>query len=495
MEAYGKKHGFTTIKKRLIRHENGNIKHRSFGCEFGGRYQPQKQVDINNHRNRQSKRQQCAWNANLNCPQNSQIITLTTFNNSHNHVLIPDTENYSTKYRCIPDDVLKEIQFFTENGNLPITIQRKLLKAKFPTLSILDCDLANAMQKFKVKSNDIMDDASHLLKMLIQHKSNDPGWFIEFKIDQDNRLTRLFWMSPTQIAFWLEYHDVILNDNTAKTNRYQMPLSLFLAIDNNTKSRLVAQALVSDETTESYKWILECTKNATMTEPLVFVTDADPAMDAAIGQVYETTYPIHCIFHICENLPKNTKSKLSDQYENFVRDFYRCRNSLCEEIFYERWHNLTEKYPTVKDYLMRTLYPSRQAWARAFTSKVFTAGIQTTSRVEGYNHVIKRELKASSTLCDLAIILDARLESEVKWNRFFEYRTLSNCMGITSVSCDLFPEVDKMMARYLTPHILSAERQEMAQCLFFTVSKVESDVVEVIEIYFYGLKTLTVNEI
>src|SRR6185437_14217805 len=104
-------------------------------------------------------------------------------------------------------------------------------------------------------------------------------------------------MSPEQIALWLEYHDVILNDNTAKINRYQMPLSLFLIIDNNTKSRLVAQSLVSDETVESYKWILECTKSVTMTEPIVFITDTDPAIDAALVQIYKTAYPIHCIFH------------------------------------------------------------------------------------------------------------------------------------------------------------------------------------------------------
>ncbi|RHZ46443.1 hypothetical protein Glove_621g37 [Diversispora epigaea] len=109
MEAYGKKNGFTIIKKRLMRHENGSIKHRSFGCEFGGRYQPRKQVDINKHRDRKSKRQQCVWNANFNCSQNSQNIVLTTFNNSHNHALFPNTEKYSTKYRHIPDDVFKEI--------------------------------------------------------------------------------------------------------------------------------------------------------------------------------------------------------------------------------------------------------------------------------------------------------------------------------------------------------------------------------------------------
>lgn len=489
MEAYGKEHGFAIIKKRLIRHGDGSIRHRSFGCEFGGRYQPKKTIDINKHRDRKSKRQQCTWNANFNCTQNSQSILLTTFNDSHNHALFSNTDEYSSKYRCIPDDVLKEIQFLTEYGNLPINIQRKLLKARFPTLSVLDCDLTNAIQKYKVKA-DVSHDASHLLRTLIQHKSNDPGWFVEFQLDEENRLIRLFWMSPTQITLWLEYHDVILNDNTAKSNRYQMPLSLFLAIDNNTKSRLVAQALVSDETTESYKWILECTKNATMTEPLVFVTDADPAVDAAIGQIYESTHQVHCIFHISENLPKNLKSKLCDQYESFLHDFYLCRNSVSEELFYERWSNLIEKYSSTKDYLMRALYPNRQAWARAFTSKIFTAGIQTTSRVEGLNNIIKRELKTNSTLCDLISVLNTRLENEVQWNRFFEYRTLSSCMGITSVSNDLFPEIDKVMSKYLTPHILSAERLEIAQCLYFTASKVEPDIVEVTFKFIFGSKII-----
>lgn len=34
MEAYGKKHGFTTIKKWLIRYNNSSIKHCSFGCSL-----------------------------------------------------------------------------------------------------------------------------------------------------------------------------------------------------------------------------------------------------------------------------------------------------------------------------------------------------------------------------------------------------------------------------------------------------------------------------
>ena len=52
---------------------------------------------------------------------------------------------------------LKEVQFLTENRSLPITIQQKLLKAKFLILSILNYNLTNTIQKFKVKS-DITDD-------------------------------------------------------------------------------------------------------------------------------------------------------------------------------------------------------------------------------------------------------------------------------------------------------------------------------------------------
>src|SRR5207245_9858852 len=124
----------------------------------------------------------------------SNKITLKTFNKCNNHVLLSNTEEYSTKYQCIPKDILKEIHFFTENGNLPISIQRKLLKARFPTSSILNCALTNAIQKFKVKPDEV-HDASNLLKTLIQNKSNDPGWFVEFQLNDENRLTRLFWSS------------------------------------------------------------------------------------------------------------------------------------------------------------------------------------------------------------------------------------------------------------------------------------------------------------
>ena len=117
-----------------------------------------------------------------------------------------------------------------------------------------------------------------------------------------------------------------------------MPLGVFIIIDNKCKSRLVCQVLVSDETLDTHMWILECIKKATETAPIVMFTDADPALDAAIPIVFPETYPAHCIFHIAQNLPKNLKAKLGEKWDDFIKQFYQCRNSLCEPLFKQRWN-------------------------------------------------------------------------------------------------------------------------------------------------------------
>ena len=83
-------------------------------------------------------------------------------------------------------------------------------------------------------------------------------------------------------------------------------------------------------------------------------------------------------------------------------------------------------------------------------------------------------MAASSSLCNLVDALDARLQDEAQWNRFFEYHTMLSCMGIVSVGHDIFPEIDKQMTEYLTPHILSAEWLEMAQCLYFIADQMDT---------------------
>ncbi|CAG8793187.1 6548_t:CDS:2 [Gigaspora margarita] len=75
LKTYSRQFGFAIIKKRVGYYKNGMINHRFFRCEFGGIYNPKKQVDINAHCEQQSKHQGCDWHINLNFPQDATCIT------------------------------------------------------------------------------------------------------------------------------------------------------------------------------------------------------------------------------------------------------------------------------------------------------------------------------------------------------------------------------------------------------------------------------------
>lgn len=110
-----------------------------------------------------------------------------------------------------------------------------------------------------------------------------------------NRLCGIFWMTASQILLWSRDSDVILHDNTSRTNKYNYPLSLFILVDGDGKPRLGAQAFLNDETQESYEWILQQTLDATGIEPQVIMTDMDLAMDAACHVVYK----MHIMYSTC----------------------------------------------------------------------------------------------------------------------------------------------------------------------------------------------------
>ena len=78
-----------------------------------------------------------------------------------------------------------------------------------------------------------------------------------------------------------------------------MPLSVFIIIDSDQRSQIVATAVVCDETISTYEWILEQTLNATGgLQPVTLFTDADLAMQTAITNQYPDTIVQHCAFHI-----------------------------------------------------------------------------------------------------------------------------------------------------------------------------------------------------
>ncbi|CAG8619737.1 17321_t:CDS:2, partial [Gigaspora rosea] len=161
-----------------------------------------------------------------NCPE------VTTFNNQHiGHELHPLANRFDPTLRKLSKKIVEEIRFLTVVAKADATMQYRIIQEKYKT-RIHRPDLYNTISRF--------------------YHDSEPGKE-DTEIDPiTSSLTHLFWMSTEQQILWLRYHDVIMHDNTCKTNCYNQPLSLFVTPDNNLKTRIVAQAIVDDETQSSY---------------------------------------------------------------------------------------------------------------------------------------------------------------------------------------------------------------------------------------------------
>ncbi|RGB24455.1 hypothetical protein C1646_773072 [Rhizophagus diaphanus] len=170
----------------------------------------------------------CPFLVNASCPKSKNdenLVFINKINDQYNHPLSTSSIIFeeSKKFTFL---MIDDIKFMTTSCKFGVTVQRKFLEGKYPSHPIYSKDLYVTIQSF--------------------HPTIAArGW------DNDNTLTHLLWMIPTQVENWIQYTDCVLNDVTHKTNRYGMALSLFVRFDNNRHNILLAQALSANESIES----------------------------------------------------------------------------------------------------------------------------------------------------------------------------------------------------------------------------------------------------
>ncbi|CAG8765927.1 9809_t:CDS:2, partial [Dentiscutata erythropus] len=223
------------------------------------------------------------------CPKTTDILSLSSlFLNHNNHPIKNITNKFAVKYRAFSEDMLKDIKFWTEIGNLNMRTQSQMLMKWYPDTFFLPQDLSNAIQTYK-QQNRVEYETATLLNQLLERKSEDNRWH----------------------DLYIQYQDVIQHNNTYSTNRFKIVLGFFVIVDNNNRSRLVEQALISDETTESYKWVLQTLITNTGVIPLTIITDNDLAINTAIANVLPNSVRI-------QDNESKTISSCSSSDDDFV---------------------------------------------------------------------------------------------------------------------------------------------------------------------------------
>jgi hypothetical protein len=451
---------------------------RVYECVHSGVYVPKKKKTVQNDRDRTSQHVDCPFRVNAYLGKKAREIKIGKLVTSHEgHALLPSTiTQVAARYTKFGPEMVDDINYFARKGVGAPDI-RIFLNRKYPDFPIKSQKLHTAISHARGTASEKIADATELYNKLMARQRDESGWFVEALIQgESNRLAGLFWMRPSQISLYQQYHDVVLNDNTHKSNRYNMYLSVTLVVDNHERSRLVATALLSDETISSYQWILECLKKSSNNViPCTLYTDGDLAMIAAIQKVIPETKHNLCFFHIVQNMLKRLRPTLGSSWNNFWKDFLMCRNSFTSDAFERKWTMLKEQYPEAARYLNRALDSDKTSWATCYTQCAFTAGIQSTARVECYNRILKEGLTSSSTIILLDEAIQKRLDTEEQYEEVHELVNQLPSIGLPSVASQFFGKVNQMISEHVTPEVAKRIQKQIKSCVIYRINVVSKE--------------------
>ncbi|CAB5301718.1 unnamed protein product [Rhizophagus irregularis] len=148
------------------------------------------------------------------------IDKCTTLINTHNYELnSAQIAHLNARYRQFNDNMMQDLAFFTDCKVVPI-VQLEILKKKYPEHVFHKQDVYNSIYKLHENNKDENLDSGLLLNVLFEKMTEDSNW-------KD---------------LYQRFNDVVLNDNTCKTNKYNMYLNVFMVRDNYEKFQNVANA-------------------------------------------------------------------------------------------------------------------------------------------------------------------------------------------------------------------------------------------------------------
>jgi len=177
--------------------------------------------NVKSNKQTKSCRTNCKWHVNLSRPiknnHDSLIFVTTLFNEYFGHNL-DVSACYFKASKAFTKLMLKDIEWMSVHGHLKLLAIKRMLKAKY-NRKVYNQDLYKVIYKYRHNDNVHGNDVSQVFEYLDKCKDDDPRWIIYKDWDHEtNTLTKLFWMNPKQLETWCLYSDVILNDNTSKTN-------------------------------------------------------------------------------------------------------------------------------------------------------------------------------------------------------------------------------------------------------------------------------------
>ncbi|KAI3516261.1 hypothetical protein L1887_15172 [Cichorium endivia] len=418
-KAYAEKSGFDIRRSTERKTKSGITKAKYFICHRAGLPNTSKVDTISilhkkQVRNTNCQRTQCQAFVAFKIIPGSTRFFLWRFQQQHNHALISkDCMHLSRTKRQLD---IADQSFIHKMSSLKIGATKAyrlmcVIKGGSDCVGGIETDWKNFTRDINCHIGGT--DANLLIQKLQNRKDHVSYFSYEYRCDS-KQLNALFWADDTSKLNYKEFGDIVSFDATYRTNRYCMVFVPFTGIDNHKRCVTFGAGLLCREDTDSYIWLLQSFLRCFGKEPVMVITDQDPAMKKAIERVFPNSRHRLCMWHITSKLPVKVSWEIMNNSQ-FKKDFNNIvwDANLDENDFEKRWNDLMVEYKLEDNKWLKDMFDLRRSWIPAYFRNVPLSGLmRTTSRSESENSTFNRVSHHGYTLNNFMNAFESAMERQ-----------------------------------------------------------------------------------
>ncbi|XP_004485421.1 protein FAR1-RELATED SEQUENCE 11 [Cicer arietinum] len=472
---FAKRCGFS-IRRHRTEGKDGvgkGLTRRYFVCHRAGNTPVKSSTESKPQRNRKSSR--CGCQAYMRISKTTEFGApewrVTGFANHHNHELLePNQVRFLPAYRTISDADKNRILMFAKTGISVHQMMRlmELEKCVEPGyLPFTEKDVRNLLQSFR--KLDPEEESLDLLRMCRNIKEKDSNFKFEHTLDANNHLENIAWSYASSIQLYDIFGDAVVFDTTHRLTAFDMPLGIWVGINNYGMPCFFGCVLLRDETVRSFSWAIKAFLGFMNGKaPQTILTDQNICLKEALSAEMPTTKHAFCIWMIVAKFPSWFNAVLGERYNEWKAEFYRLYNLESVEDFELGWREMVCSFALHSNRHMVNLYSSRSLWALPYLRSHFLAGMTTTGQSKSINAFIQRFLSAQTRLAhfveQVAVAVDFKDQTG-------EQQTMQQ--NLQNVSLKTGAPMESHAATVLTPFAFSKLQEQLVLAAHYASFSIE----------------------
>lgn len=391
---YAQHVGFAATVRRSSFKENGECLHLILACCKWGKGREGKQ-----YQSRPMAKTNCSASIKLRL-RGEGLLHLEKVILEHNHELNP----FITKvYRCF--------KILSNNKVLRPKSGHNLVQGhECQSHQNVENEHKDSSERRHLKLGQGDDEALQQFFTRLQNKNSHFFYLVD--LNEDGCLCNVFWADSRSRIAYKYFSDVISFDTTYITNRFEIPLVLFLGVNHHGQSVLLGCGLLSGETIENYIWVFKAWVACMSGKPpTAMVTDHCKAIQGAVAEVFLGVRHRLCLYHIMRRVPE--KLREFSAYKEIKKALKKAAyDSLKVEEFEENWSDMIERYKLEDCEWLSSLYKNRHSWVPVFLKDTFWAGLSTTQPAESVTPFFDGFVNSKTSLRRFFSMYEAALQSK-----------------------------------------------------------------------------------